>query len=147
MPKLRDAHELMQSLQLVVRNKPRRKAYLRSPPYTILYPKPAQRDIRRRVAKAAGKASGLRGLAPDGLPWAAHFVKRELSGYRSAEPKAEKEPLWKRRRAELSQIAVQLPISASREELRRALTAIVYARSLRPSVPARRGGSRRLAEA
>jgi len=99
MPKVKDIHELMRTLQLVVREKPRRKVYLRGAPRTILQPTEAQKEVRRRVAEAARKAAGLKGLAPDGLPWAAHFVKQELTGFKSRR-RVEKPREWEFRLTE-----------------------------------------------
>jgi len=73
----------MAELQLVVRRKPRLTIYLRESPSTITYPKDAQIDTRLAFSRAAKKAKGKKGLAPDGLPWAAHYVKEELKGRRS----------------------------------------------------------------
>jgi len=82
-------------VQTVIRTKPRLKVYARAYPVTALAPKDAQVNRRIAFAEAAKKAKGLKGLAPDGLPWAAHFVKEELSGKTAPkELKYVKKPKW-----------------------------------------------------
>jgi len=68
------------TLQVVVRRRPRLKVYLRALPVTAESPKDAQLERRSAFGEAATEAKGKRGLAPDGLPWAAHHVKERLRG-------------------------------------------------------------------
>ena len=80
-------------LQLVWRRKPRDTIYVRAAPYTIIHPTHAQRESQRAFAEAARLARGKKGLAPDGLPWAAHYVKMLLTGYKTGLAR-EKPRLW-----------------------------------------------------
>jgi len=94
----------LREYQVVVRTKPNLTVYIRKTPYTILYPTPAQKDVRDLFKKAAELAKGMKGLAPDGLPWAAYFVKLFLSGYRSLKRK-ERVPKWLERYVMLRRVA------------------------------------------
>ena len=81
-------------LQLVWRRRPRDTIYVRAAPYTIIHPTHAQRESQRAFAEAARLARGKRGLAPDGLPWAAHYVRLLLTGYRTGLAREGKPRLW-----------------------------------------------------
>jgi len=88
----------MTELQVVTRRKPRLKIYVRAAPLTRKFPTDAQVVQRLRFAEAARRARGKKGLAPDGLPWAAHMVKTQLKGVEAPkELKKERIPEWKRR--------------------------------------------------
>jgi len=69
-------------LQIVYRRRPRTTVYVRLAPANIWFPTEHQRRVREIFAEAARLARGLKGLAPDGLPWAAHFVREALRGRR-----------------------------------------------------------------
>jgi len=61
----------------------KRAAFFRNQPYTAVAPHLGQVEVRIAFGEAASKAEGKTGLAPDGLPWAAHYVREELTGYRA----------------------------------------------------------------
>jgi len=94
-PKSRARHpeDLLGAVQAVYRRKPRETVYFRSAPYTILYPTPAQIQARLKFAETARKARGLKGLSPEGLPWAAYIVKNEMKDLKT-EQRIEKKPQW-----------------------------------------------------
>ena len=83
-------------IQIVKRNKPTKKTYIRETPYTVFQPTHAQSELRLNFGDAAKLAKGRRGLAPNGLPWAAYFTNILQSGIRSEYAK-EKLPKWKAR--------------------------------------------------
>jgi len=88
----------MVELQIVTRRRPRLKTYVRAAPVSIRHPTDAQLVQRLRFAEVARRAKGKRGLAPDGLPWAAHMVKEQLKGVEAPRGlRKEKVPEWRRR--------------------------------------------------
>jgi len=101
-------------VQIVWRRRPRDKIYIRAKPVTTKMPKDAQIERRLAFARAASLARGKRGLAPDGLPWAAHHVKEMLKGTKAPEEiKYKKEPEWLKRIEDLKN-ALTLVIALSR---------------------------------
>ena len=72
--------------------------YIRAKPVTIENPKDAQVLTRLKFAEIAKKAKGKKGLAPDGLPWAAHYVKEGMKGFRTPEEvKYKRKAKWEER--------------------------------------------------
>ena len=108
-------------LVLVRRRKPREKWYVRAYPRTAIMPTLAQVEQRIRFGEAAKRAKGRRGLAPDGLPWAAHFVKEGASGPLPEElRKPPREPEWLRR----LRLLVRLAHAVSRAEMAKRAPAV-----------------------
>jgi len=87
--------ELSTGIQLVGRGRvswAKKPFWLRNAPYTVgPYAHDGQIEVRLKFADAASKAKGKTGLAPDGLPWAAHYVKEELEGYMAPDRMAPEE--------------------------------------------------------
>jgi hypothetical protein len=103
--KIRSVEDLYQCAQLVFRTKPRPFAYLRAAPRSILFPTDAQIEARLKFSEAAKQARGLKGLCPcHGLPWAAHFVKVGVSGFRSEEAEERRPKLLEQRMMSLQQL-------------------------------------------
>ena len=93
MGRVRSADELMSSVQLVWRRRPRETLYVRAAPLTMLFPTRAQREVRERAREFIKLAKGKKGLAPDGLPWAAHYLRLGMAGFRASTRKR-KPKLW-----------------------------------------------------
>jgi len=80
--------ELSTGIQLVGRGRvawAKKSFWFRNAPYTVgPWAHDGQIQVRLTFADAAHRAKGRKGLAPDGLPWAAHEVKTALTGYRAS---------------------------------------------------------------
>lgn len=84
-PKPQSRAEMSTGVQLVTRGRmswSHKAMFPRNAPYTVgPWAHDGQLQIRIAFAKAARKAKGKEGLDPKyGLPWAARFVKDELTG-------------------------------------------------------------------
>jgi hypothetical protein len=105
------------SVVVVRRKKPREIIYVRAYPETAINPTPNQ--IRARVAfgETASKARGVKYKdRGEGLPPAAEYVRKELSGaFFGRSPKT---PKW------LQRLFLLLQPPVSEEELRRLITSI-----------------------
>ena len=83
--------ELSTGLQIAFRKRmtwTSKPYWIKNAPYTVgPYAHDGQLEVRIRFGEIASKAKGKKGLAPDGLPWAAHFIKQAhpegLKGYKA----------------------------------------------------------------
>lgn len=78
-------------LVLVVREKPRRRVYVRSMPETAFKPTPAQIQARIAFGEAARLAKGLK--MTGSMPPAAEMVKKVMAGLKF-KPSKRREPKW-----------------------------------------------------
>jgi hypothetical protein len=107
----------LQDVQVVTRHNPKTTTYLRAVPYTAFFPHNGQVEIRTLFAEVAEKAKGKEGLCScHRLPWAAHYVLEETSGFRVAHPTPPPMKEWEKRLTSVAEAFERLALVLAESE-------------------------------
>jgi hypothetical protein len=116
---IRTLEDLYSTVQIVRRGD---TVYVRAVPRTVLYPTDGQLETRIKLGEIAQLARGKKGLCEcHGLPWAAHYAKVMMSGYKAKERLEPKPKIWESRLAIIAGIAWVGEVKRAVEVLRSVL--------------------------